>query len=66
MFAIKNNSISFSLNDINTIYEKAERLHIHNRIIITDFPISSSSTISEKLQEYGIEVWNRNKLKNIA
>lgn len=66
LFAVKNNPISFSLNDINIIYEKAEKLHIHNKIIITDFPISTSSTISEKLQEYGIEVWNRNKLKSIA
>lgn len=66
LFAIKNGSSSFSLQDINILYEKAEQLHIHNRILITDFPVDNSSIISKKIKEYEIEIWDSSKLKSLG
>lgn len=63
IFALQNNSSFFSLHDINNLYETAERLHIHNKILITDFPVSPS--ILSKIEEYNIDVWNSLKLTNM-
>ena len=64
LFALRGNS-AFSLQDIETLYEKAEKLHIHNRIIITDYSIDN--TVSEKkLKEYEIDVWDTSKLASIS
>lgn len=65
VFALKNNSSTFSSTDIYTLYEKAEKLHIHNKILITDYPIDSSSTIYKKVREYKIAVWNSSKLSSL-
>lgn len=64
IFAMKNNSTAFSLSDITILFEKAEKLHIHSRILITDIPISSSVT-TKKLKEYEIQIWSSEKLRNI-
>lgn len=66
LFAIKNNSSSFSLQDIENLYEKAEKLHIHNRILITDLPINTTTIIAKKLKEYEIDIWNSTKLASIS
>lgn len=64
LFAFKNNHTQFTLNDINILYEKAIKFHFHNRILI-----SASNTyptyIQTKIQEYEIDIWNREKLISI-
>lgn len=63
ILAVKPNSTAFSSLDISTLYEKATQLHIHNKIIVTDIPLNSSTTY-RKLKEYEIEIWNSNKLNS--
>lgn len=66
LFAIKNNSASFSLQDIENLYQKAEKLHIHNKILITDYPITNTSITPKKLKEYEIDIWDSSKLISIS
>lgn len=66
LFAIKNNSSPFSLQDVENLYEKAEKLHIHNRILITDLPINNTTITPKKLKEYEIDIWNSTKLASIS
>lgn len=65
IFAVSNTSYPFSYKDICTLYEKAESLHIHNKILITDQTITTSSTLYKKLIEYDITIWNSKKLKSL-
>lgn len=64
LFALQNRSSSFSLNDITHLYEKAEKLHIHNKILITDSSINPY--LSPKIEEYNIDVWNKEKLLEVC
>lgn len=66
LFAIKNNFSPFSLQDVEKLYEKAEKLHIHNKILITDFPINNTIITPRKLKEYEIDIWNSQKLASIS
>lgn len=66
LFAIKNSFSPFSLQDVEKLYEKAEKLHIHNKILITDFPIDNTIITPKKLKEYEIDIWNNKKLANIS
>lgn len=66
VFAIKNTSYPFTITDVFTLYDKAEKLHIHNKILITDYPVDASSAIYKKVREYKITVWNSNKLKSLV
>ncbi len=66
LFAIKNNPSPFSLQDIETLYEKSQRLHIHNRVLITDFPINNTTITQKRLKEYEIDIWNSAKLTKIS
>lgn len=66
LFAIKNSFSPFSLQDIEKLYEKAEKLHIHNKILITDFPIDNTTITQKKLKEYEIDIWNSKKLASIS
>lgn len=65
VFAIKNNSSPFTIKDVSTLYDKSEKLHIHNKILITDYPVDSSSAIYKKVKEYQITIWNSKKLSNL-
>lgn len=66
LFAIKNSLSPFSLQDVEKLYEKAEKLHIHNKILITDFPIDNTIITPKKLKEYEIDIWNSKKLASIS
>lgn len=63
IFAVPNKLYSFTTQDLVTLYEKGEKLHIHNKILITDFPIDTS--LSRKISEYDIEVWNSAKINHM-
>ncbi len=66
LFAIKNSFSPFSLQDVEKLYERAEKLHIHNKILITDFPIDNTIITTKKLKEYEIDIWNSQKLASIS
>lgn len=67
LFAITiNNYSAISLQSIEILYNRAEKLHIHNKVIITDYVVDSSSNISKKLKEYEIDIWDRKKLLSIS
>ena len=64
LFSFKSNSYMYSLLDIDTIYEKAQKDHIRNIILLTR--ISLPENISNKLKEYNIQVCDYNKLISLA
>ena len=65
LFAQKNNMVQFSLLDIHTIYEQAQKSHIHN-VVILPLPYSTfSNTMLEKLKEYDMQVWDQNKINSL-
>lgn len=65
LFATKNNGTTFSLNDIESIYEKAKKFHIHNVVILTSQDTNSSTPLNRKIREYEFEVWNSAKIKSL-
>lgn len=58
LFAIKNNSNPVTLSDLTTLYEIAEKYHIHNKVFVTEYQINNSSVLYKKIKEYEIQVWN--------
>ena len=62
IFALKNTDKAYSLNDIEILNEKSKKFHIHNKILITNYPITESDLIYIKLHEYKIDTWNISKL----
>lgn len=65
IFAVKNDATPITTKEVTLLYEKAEKYHIHNRILITDTPIDTSSPVYRKLVEYRLDVWNSSKLREL-
>lgn len=63
LFVFKRTSYPYSLFDITAIYEKAQKNHIHNVILLSK--TSLSKNILDKLKEYDIQVWDNNKLDSL-
>ena len=64
LFAQKNNMTQFSTMDITAIYEKANKFHIHNIVLLTsstDVP----SHLLKKIKEYNIQIWDKNKIDSL-
>lgn len=66
IFAFKNNNIQFNINELTTLYEKAQKMHIHNIVIINSSKAGFSNMIQQKISDYNIEVWDLNKLSSLA
>ena len=66
IFAKKNNISHFSIMDINKIYEYAQRLHIHNIVVLPAAYDSFTNIMLEKLKEYNIQVWDNNKINSLV
>lgn len=66
LFGVRKDGYSFSVQDIEKLYSIAQNLHIHLVIIATKTSISSTNSIYRKIREYGIDVWNEEKLKSLA
>ncbi len=66
IFGLVKNSYLFSYKDIYTLYEKGEALHIHNKVLITDYPITPSSPTYKKIKNYEITVWDSEKLRKLV
>ena len=64
LFAKKTNVPQFSLMDINIIYDKAQKDHIHN-IILLHQPILLSKILLDKIKEYNIKIWDENKVNSL-
>ena len=63
LFAFKRTTYPYSLFDITSIYEKAQKDHIHNVILLTKATLQKN--ILDKLKEYDIQVWDNNKLDSL-
>lgn len=63
LFAFKRTSYPYSSFDITAIYEKAQKDHIHNIILLTKTTLSKN--ILDKTKEYDIQVWDSNKLDSL-
>lgn len=66
LFGVKNDYYGFTSINLNGLYEYAQKAHIHSIIIATYSPIGNSSPIYRLIREYGIEVWDYNKLLNLC
>lgn len=66
LFALKLNSISFGATEIDTIYDKATKFHIHNVVIINKDAILPTSPLGKKIASYEFELWNYAKLISLA
>lgn len=66
IFALKNNSTQPSMLDFQTLYEKAQKLHIHNKVFVSNYPVGNTSLLYKKLKELGIVIWDNNKLYSLA
>lgn len=65
LFAQKNNMNQFSTMDITTIYEKAQKFHIHNIVLLTPSSVSFSNHLLKKIKEYNIQIWDNNKIDSL-
>lgn len=65
LFAQKNNMSQFSTTDINTIYDKAQKSHIHNIVVLTSSSSTFSTTLLEKINSYNIQIWDNNKINSL-
>lgn len=64
LFAQKTSMIPFSIMDIHTLYEQAQKSHIHN-IIVLQLTASLPNNILNKLKEYNIQIWDQNKINSL-
>ena len=65
LLAQKNNMVQFSTMDIDNIYEKAQKLHIHNIVVLTPSHTSFSNHLLEKIKNYDIKIWDDNKINSL-
>lgn len=65
LFAQKNNMTQFSTMDITAIYEKAQKFHIHNIILLAPSTTSFSSYLLEKIKNYDIKIWDNKKIDSL-
>ena len=66
VFAVKNNTTQFNFQDIVSIYEMAQKAHIHNIVVLNHFNMAFYPGVAKKMKEYGIEVWDSNKLNELT
>lgn len=66
MFAFKNNNIQFTVNELTTLYEKSQKMHIHNVVIINSLKIAFNNMAQQKITDYNFDVWDLAKLTSLA
>jgi len=66
LFALKPNYIPYSSTELDSIYERANKFHIHNVVIINKDAVLPSSHLGKKIVEYNFEVWSLTKLISLA
>ena len=66
LFALKINYMPFSSTEMDSIYDKAHKFHIHNVVIINKDAILPTSHLGKKIATYEFEVWTIAKLISLA
>ena len=66
IFALKNDGSPYSSTELDSIYDKANKFHFHNVVIINKDSILPSSYLGKKIIEYNFEVWSLTKLISLA
>ena len=66
LIAYKINKLSFSPLEIDSIYDKATKLHIHKTVIIVPQMPTSNTTVYSKISSYNFEIWDYKKLTSLA
>ena len=64
IFGVRN-TMFFSQEDIDIIYQMSKKEHIHSIIIVTNSKASIKSDIWVKIKNYNIEVWDNEKLNSL-
>lgn len=62
LFVVKNNSTGITINQINKIKLKAQQLHVHNIIFVTNS--MSDLNLMRELKTRNIKVWDNETLKS--
>ena len=65
LFGIKSGNMQFSMIELDYIYDKAQKSHIHNVVIIIPRDISSSE-LQQKITDYNFETWTLFKLLSLS
>ena len=65
LFAQKNNNIEFNMNELDYIYNTAQKSHIHNVVIIIPRDIASHE-LKQKIIDYNFETWTLIKLLSLS
>ena len=58
LLAIKSPSGTISKLDLSTIYDIAEKYHLHNKILFTNENINSNPSLNKELKKYNIRALN--------
>lgn len=66
LFALKPNTMPYSSTELDSIYDRANKFHIHNVVIINKDTVLPSSQLGKKIVEYNFEVWSLTKLISLA
>jgi len=66
LFALKSNYMPYSSTELDSIYDRANKFHIHNVVIINKDTVLPSSQLGKKIVEYKFEVWSLTKLISLA
>lgn len=66
LFALKPNYMPYGSTEIDSIYDRANKFHIHNVVIINKDVVLPSSQLGKKIVEYNFEVWSLTKLISLA
>ena len=66
LFVLKNISTPISFNELDYIYNIANKFHIHNVVIISKDSILPSSPLGKKIVDYNFEVWTIAKLVSLT
>lgn len=66
LFEVKKDTSSFTMNNIQSFYEYAQKKHIHRIILVTYSPVENTSPIYKLVKEYDMDVWDYNKLLKLC
>lgn len=66
LFALNNSLSSLNNNLLTSIYEKSQKFHIHNVVIVVSSIKNCTSQFIAKAENYGFELWDTNKLISLS
>lgn len=66
LFGVRKDYSGFTPTNIHSLYEYAQKNHIHKIIIATYTEVGKESSVYRLIKSYGIEVWDLNKLINLS